>query len=137
MSLDAPNVANRGGYVIEAVRENYQDERVRKARQVRAEKAKEQALESLTAEFRIKRANIIRQAVHADPQLVEKAAARIQSYIVRERLDEHDSVIEVYQRGGLVKAEIDGILAEEFCQDLLAPVVAAYEDEKARILGTQ
>ena len=137
MSLDAPNVANRGGYVIEAVRENYQDERVRKARQVRAEKAKEQALESLTAEFRIKRANIIRQAVHADPQLVEKAAARIQSYIVRERLDEHDSVIEVYQRGGLVKAEIDGILAEEFCQDLLAPVTAAYEDEKARILGTQ
>ena len=137
MSLDAPNVENRAGYIIEAVRENYQDERVRKARQVRAEKAKEQALESLTAEFRIKRANIIRQVVHTTPELVEKAAARIQSYIVRERLDEHDSVIEVYQRGGLVKAEIDGILAEEFCQDLLAPVTAAYEDEKARILGTQ
>ena len=137
MSLDAPNVENRAGYIIEAVRENYQDERVRKARQVRAEKAKEQALETLTAEFRIKRANIIRQVVHTTPELVEKAAARIQSYIVRERLDEHDSVIEVYQRGGLVKAEIDGILAEEFCQDLLAPVTAAYEDEKARILGTQ
>jgi len=135
MSLDAPNVANRGGYVIEAVRENYQDERVRKARQVRAEKAKEQALESLTAEFRIKRANIIRQAIHATPELVEKAAARIQSYIVRERLLEDDSVMEVYQRGGIVKAEIDGILAEEFCQDILAPVVEAYEHEKARIFG--
>ena len=31
-------------------------------------------------------------------------------------------------------AEINAILAAEFCQDLLAPVVAAYEDEKARIL---
>ena len=137
MSLHASDVKNRSGFIIEAIRENYQDPEIQKQRQQRAEKAKEQALESLTAEFRIKRANIIRQVVHTTPDLVEKAAARIQSYIVRERLDEHDSVIEVYQRGGLVKAEIDGILAEEFCQDILAPVVAAYEDEKARILGTQ
>ena len=43
--------------------------------------------------------------------------------------------MEVYQRGGIVKAEIDGILAEEFCQDILAPVTAAYEDEKTRILA--
>ena len=135
MSLDAPNVANRGGYIIEAVRENYQDARVRKARQVRAEKAKEQALEDLTAEFRAKRATLIRQAVHADPELVEHAAARIQSYMIRERLLEHDTAMEIYQKGGMVKAEIDGILAEEFCKDLLAPVVVAYEDEKARILA--
>ena len=40
-----------------------------------------------------------------------------------------------YQKGGMVTAEINGILAAEFCQDLLAPVVAAYEDEKDRILG--
>ena len=26
------------------------------------------------------------------------------------------------------------ILAEEFCQELLAPIVVAYEDEKARVL---
>ena len=35
----------------------------------------------------------------------------------------------------MVKAEIDGILAAEFCQELLAPVVEAYEDEKVRILA--
>ena len=35
----------------------------------------------------------------------------------------------------MIKAEIDGMLAAEFCKDLLAPVNAAYEDEKARILG--
>lgn len=135
MSLDAPNVENRAGYIIEAVRENYQDERVRKARQVRAEKLKEQALEDLAEEFRVKRATLIRQAVHAHPELVEHAAARIQSYMIRERLNEHDSVMAVYQKGGMVKAEINAILAEEFCQDLLAPVTAAYEDEKARILA--
>jgi len=66
---------------------------------------------------------------------VEHAAACIQSYMVKERLLEHESVIAAYQKGGMIKAEIDGILAEEFCKDILAPVVAAYEDEKARILG--
>ena len=46
--------------------------------------------------------------------LVESAAAKIQSYFVRERLLEHESAIEAYQKGGMVKAEIDGILAAEF-----------------------
>ena len=135
MSLQAASVKNRPGFIVEAIRENYQDPEIQKQRQQRAEKLKEKQLEDLTAEFRVKRANIIRQAVRATPELVEKAAARIQSYIVKERLLEHDSIIEVYQKGGMVKAEIDGILAAEFCQDILAPVVEAYETEKARILA--
>ena len=135
MSLNATDVKNRGGYVIEAVRENYQNERVQKARQVRAEKAKEQALEALTRDFRAKCDTLIRQAVHADPQLVDLAAKRIQSYIVRQRLEEHPTPMQAYEKRGMVTAEINAILAAEFCQDILAPVVAAYEDEKARILG--
>ena len=135
MSLDTSDVKNRAGYIVAAIRENYQDPAVQKARQVRAEKVREKELEDLTAEFRVKRANVIRQAVHAQPELVERAAERIQSYMIRERLLELDSVMEVYQRGGMVKAEIDGILAAEFCEELLAPVVAAYADEKARILA--
>ena len=134
MSVDASDVKNRGGYMIEAVRENYQSERVQKAREVRAEKVKEQALEDLTRDFRAKCDTLIRQAVHADPSLVARAAERIQSYIVRQRLEEHATAMKAYQQGGMVKAEINAILAAEFCQDLLAPVVAAYEDEKARIL---
>ena len=106
-----------------------------KARQVRAEKAKEQALETLTEEFRAKCNTLIRQAVHADTQLVERTAAHIQSYIVRQRLEEHPTPMKAYQQGGMVTAEINAILAAEFCQDLLAPVNAAYEDEKARILA--
>ena len=135
MSLSAATLANRAGYIIEAIRENYQDARVQKARQVRAEKLKEQALETLTAEFRAKCNTLIRQAVHADTQLVEHAAERIQSYIVRQRLEEHPTPMKAYQQGGMVTAEINAILAEEFCKDILAPVVAAYEDEKARILA--
>ena len=134
MSLDAAVVKNCAGYIVEAIRENYQDTEVQKAREVRAEKVREKELEDLTAEFRVKRNNIIRQAVHADPGLVEAAAERIQSYIVRERLVEHPSAMEAYQKGGMVAAEINGILAAEFCQELLAPVVAAYEDERDRIL---
>ena len=135
VSLHAAEVKNRGGFIIEAIRENYQNSEVQKARELRAEKAKQKALEDLTAEFRVKRDTILRQAVHAEPELVEHAAKRIQSYFVRERLLEHDSAIEAYQKGGMVKAEIDGILAAEFCQELLVPVVEAYADEKARLLG--
>ncbi len=135
MSLSAVGVKNRAGYIVEAIRENYQDLEIQKQREVRSEKAKEKELEDLTAEFKIKRDNILRRVVHADPELVEQAAEKITSYMIRERLLEHDTALLAYQKGGMVKAEIDGILAAEFCQDLLAPVNAAYEDEKARILG--
>ena len=134
MSVDAEGVKNRAGYIVEAIRENYQDPDLQKARAQRAEKAREKQLEDLREEFNLKRRTLLRQAVHAEPHLVERAAERIQSYIVRQRLVEHPSAIEAYQKGGMVAAEINAILAEEFCQDLLAPVVAAYEDERDRIL---
>ncbi|RKU07814.1 initiator RepB protein [Candidatus Poribacteria bacterium] len=134
MSVDAEDVKNRAGYIVEAIRENYQDPQLQKAREIRAEKAKEKELEDLTEEFNLKRRTLLRQAVHADPHLVERAAERIQSYIVRQRLDEQPSAIAAYQMGGMVAAEINAILAEEFCQELIAPVKAAYEDERDRIL---
>ena len=135
MSVDASGVKNRAGYIVEAIRENYQDPELQKTREIRAEKVKEKELEDLTEEFRVKRRNILRQAVHAEPELVESAAERIQSHFIRERLSEHASVIDAYQKGGMVASEINGILAAEFCQELLAPVVEAYENEKTRILG--
>ena len=135
ISLNATDVKNRGGFIVEAIRENYQDPEVQKTREMRAEKAREKELEDLEAEFEVKRDNILRQTVPAQPELVERAAERIQSYMIRARLLRHASAIEAYQKGGMVKAEIDGILAAEFCQELLVPVNAAYEDEKARILG--
>ena len=133
MSLEVGSVKNRAGYIIEAIRENYQDARVQKQRHLRAEKAKEKELADLTTEFNIKRNTLLRQAVHAEPALVEAAAERIHAYIVRQRLDAHPSALAAYQKGGMVTAEIHAILAEEFCQDLLAPVRQQYEDEKARI----
>jgi len=135
MSLSAPNVANRAGYIIEAIRENYQDERVRKARQVRTEKLKAQVLEDLTASFYVKRNNIVRQAIQADPMLIEKAAERVETYHPRKRLEEYDTATEAYRESSMVKVAIEEVIAEEFCQDRLAPVTAAYEDEKARILA--
>ena len=135
MSLDASEVKNRAGYIVKAIRENYQNARVQQARQVRAEKMREQALEDLTRDFRAKCNTLIRQAVHADPHLVEAAAEKIQSYIVRQRLEEHPTPMKAYQQGGMVAAEINAILAAEFCQDLIAPVQTAYEDEKEKILA--
>ena len=134
MSVDAASVKNRAGYIVEAIRENYEDPELQKAREIRAEKAKEKELEDLTTEFNLKRRTLLRQAVHAEPELVERAAERIQAHIIRQRLEAHDTALSAYQKGGMVAAEINAILAAEFCQDLLAPVVAAYEDEKDRIL---
>ena len=135
MSVDAVSVKNRAGYIVEAIRENYQDTELQKRRAERAEKAKQKELEDLTTEFNAKRNTLLRQVVHTEPELVEAAAERIQSYIVRQRLEAHDTALAAYQKGGMVAAGINAILAAEFCQELLAPVVAAYEDEKARILG--
>ena len=135
MSLSAPNVTNRAGYIIEAVRENYQDERVRKARQVRAEKLKERALEDLTESFYVKRNNIVRQAIQADPLLIQSAAERVEMHHPRKRLEEYETATEAYQESPMVKVAIEQVIADEFCKDRFAPVVAAYEDEKTRILA--
>ena len=134
MSAYASNVTNREGFIIQAIRENYQDTRIQKAREARAEKAREKALEVLKEELKVKRDTIIRQAIQADPGLIEAAAERIQSRFVLQRLVDEDSVMDVYQRGGMVKAEIDSIIADEFCGELLAPAIETYENEKARLL---
>ena len=135
MSIDAVGVRNRAGYIIKAIHENYEDEQVQKERQLRAEKVQEKELEDLEAEYKTKWQTIVRQAIHADPELAEAAAARVESHIIRQRLDDQPTAMAAYQRGGMVAAEINAIVAEEYCQELVAPVTAAYEDEKARILG--
>ena len=53
MSVDAASVKNRAGYIVEAIRENYQNPELQKQRQIRAEKAKEKELEDLTTEFNV------------------------------------------------------------------------------------
>ena len=103
MSLHATDIKNRAGFIIKAIRENYQDTQVQKDRETRAEKVREKELDDLTAEFKVKRDNILRQSVHNQPELVASAAEKIQAYIIRERLLEHSSALEAYQKGGMVK----------------------------------
>ena len=135
MSLYASNVNNTGGYIVEAIRQNYQSETVRKERELRAERAKEKALEDLEETFRVKRANLLRQAIQADPELIERAVERIGNNFVRRRIEECDTPMQAYKAYPAAKAYIDDIIATEFCADRIAPVNAAYEDEKAGILG--
>ena len=135
MSMYASNVHNTAGYIVEAIRNNYQNENVRKERQIRAERAREKELEDLTTEFYFKRDNLLRQAIQSDSEIVERAAEQIELPLIRKRLLEYDTAMQAYKEIPMVKAEIDAILADDFCQELLAPVVLAYEEEKARILG--
>ena len=136
MSLSA-SVRNRGGYVIEAIRENYIDARIRKERLERAERIKQEALEAAEETFRIRRNNILRQAIQADPTLIEKAAERVETYHPRRRLEEYDTATEAYQESTMVKVAIEEVIAEHFCNDKLAPILENYQDEKARILTSK
>ena len=134
MSMYASNVHNAAGYIVEAIRNNYQNENVKKEREIRAERAREKELEDLTTEFYFKRNNLLRQAIQSDSEIVERAAERIELPLIRNRLLEYDTAMQAYKEIPMVKAEIDAILADDFCQELLAPVVSAYEEEKAKIL---
>jgi len=135
MSLDVAGMKNRAGYIIKAIRENYENDEVRKAREIRAEKIKEKALEDLQTEFNAKRATILRQSIHAEPELIQQAAERITIPFVLRRLNEYDSVKDAYDESGMVKAQIDQMIIDTFCQEQMTPVIAAFEAEKAKILG--
>jgi len=135
LAQHATDVKNAGGFIVKAIQENYQDPSTQK--QLQAEKAaeKQATLESLESEMLEKQNALIRQAVRATPELLEQAATKITSGFITERLLEYDSVKDAYAAGGVVAGEINAILAKAGCADLIASVNAAYEDEKARILG--
>ena len=135
LAQHATDVKNAGGFILKAIEDNYQDPVFQRELQERKEKERDAMLDSLKAEMKEKKGALLRQAVRARPELLEQAAARITSRFVQERLMEHGSLQDAYEAGGMVTGELNSILAEDYCQDLLAPVVEAYEDEKARILG--
>lgn len=134
LAKQATGVKNIGGFIVNAIRENYQDPIFQAQLEDRKQREKEGMLDALESETLEKRNALLRQAVRANPELLEQASGSIQSHVVRKRLNNYDTIEAAYQEGGMVTAEINAILAEEFCQDLLAPVVEAYEAEKARIL---
>ena len=135
LAKQAEGVKNRPGFIVQAIRENYQDP-VFQA-QLEARKQEEQAamLDAIESEMLEKKKVLLRQAVRTEPELLEKAAEKIESHIIRKKLDTYASVEEAYRDGGMVTGEINAILADRFCAELLAPVYEAYEAEKARILG--
>ena len=72
---------------------------------------------------------LIRQAVRANPELLERAAAKITSGFIRDRLIAYDSIKDAYDAGGVVAGDINNILAKDLCADLIAPVIAMYTAE--------
>ena len=135
LAQQATHVQNVGGFILQAIRENYQDPVFQAELVERKAQERQAMLDSVESELLEKKNALLRQAVRTNPELLEYAADKIQSHFARERLASYNSLQEAYRDGGIVTAEINAILAKEFCQDLLAPVNAAYEDEKARIQG--
>ena len=130
----AADVKNLGGFVVEAIRQNYKDPEAQKRREAEKQKEQQALLEALKAERIEKEGVLLQQAVRLNPELLEKAAEKLAPF-PRQRLEDFDSVEAAYHAGGLVAGSINSILAEEYCADLLAPVYQAYEDERAKILG--
>ena len=135
LAQQATDVKNMGGFIVKAIRENYQDPVFQRELQVRKAAERKAMLASLRTEMLEKRNALIRQAVRATPELLEQAAAKITSIFIRERLMEYDSVKDAYEAGGMVAGDINSILAEVFCADLIAPVLAAYAAEREGLGG--
>ena len=135
LARNAASVKNAGGFIVKAIRENYQDPVYQKQLQAEREKEKQVMLASLKSEMLEKQNTLIRQAVRANPELLKQASAKISSGFIRERLMDYETIEDAYAAGGLVAGDINSILAKEHCADLIAPVIAAYEAEKERLEG--
>ena len=135
LAQQARGVKNIGGFIVKAIRENYQDPALQAQLAERKEKEQDAMLDALESETLEKRNALLRQAVRTNPELLVQASERISARIIRRRLENYASVEEAYRDGGMVTAELNAILAEEFCTELLAPVSEVYETERARILG--
>ena len=129
------NVKNAGGFILKAIKENYQNPVFQNQLQTKKAEETQAMLASLKGEMLEKQNALLRQVVRATPELLDQAAAKISSGFIRERLLEYDSIADAYAAGGVVAGDINNILAKELCADLIAPVVETYEYEKARILG--
>ena len=77
LAQQATDVKNMGGFIVQAIRENYEDPVFQKELQVRKAEEREVMLASLRTEMLEKRNALIRQAVRARPELLEQAAANI------------------------------------------------------------
>ena len=135
LARHATSVKNAGGFIVKAIQENYQDPEFQKQLLAEKEKEKQAMLASLREEMLEKQNTLIRQAVRANPELLEQAAAKITSGFIRERLMEYDSIKDAYDAGGAVAGDINNILSKEFCSDVIAPVIAVYEAEIERLEG--
>lgn len=133
LSRHAVGVKNAGGFIVKAIRENYQDPVFQKQLQAEKQTETRAMLESLRNEMLEKQNALLRQAIRTTPGLLERAAAKITSAFIRERLADYESIQAAYNAGGIVAGEIHSILAEEFCADLIAPVLEMYEAEKQRL----
>ena len=136
LAQQATDVKNIGGFIVKAIRENYNDPVFQAQLEERKKREQQGILDSLESEMLEKKRALLRQAVRSNPELLEQAVDRIQSHIIRERLASYESIQEAYQDGSMVAAEINAILADEFCADLLAPLYEVYASEKAQILDT-
>ena len=125
----ATSVKNAGGFIVKAIQENYQNPEFRKQLQAAQAENKKAMVASLKDEMLEKQNVLIRQAVRANPELLEQAAAKITSGFVRERLMAYDSIKDAYDAGGVVAGDINSILSKDLCADLIAPVIAMYEAE--------
>lgn len=129
LARHATSVKNAGGFIVKAIQENYQNPEFQKQLQAEQAEHKKAMLASLKDELLEKQNALIRQAVRANPALLEQAAAKITSGFVKERLMAYDSIKDAYDAGGVVAGDINSILSKDLCADLIAPVIAMYEAE--------
>ena len=129
----ATDVKNAGSFILKAIRENYQNSVFQAQLDEHKHREQQSILDSLESEMLEKKYALLRQAVRTNCDLLTQASDKC--YIIRELLKNYNSPQEGYRSCRMVTAVINAILAEDFCANLLDPLQAEYEKEKARILG--
>ena len=99
-------VKNRAGFIVQAIRENYQDPVFQAQLEDRKQREQAAMLKAIESEKIEKRNALLRQAVRTEPELLEKAVEKMDSHVVIKRLDDYASVEEAYRDGGMVTGEI-------------------------------
>ena len=94
LALQATDVKNMGGFIVQAIRENYQDPVAQAQFQERKHEEQQAMLNALKSEMSEKKSALLRQAVRTHPELLEQAAEKIQSHFARERLASYNSLQE-------------------------------------------
>ena len=129
----ASDLRNVGGFIVSAIRDNYQDPEYQEKLYEENRKDREAMIRSLRKELLEVEHALIKQAIAENPELIDKAAPKVMSEFSKNVLTYYKTPQEAYKAGGMYFGDINSIVARDFIPDQIAHVTEYYEAKIARL----